>query len=198
MWCPSISDSITKTQRGRLQVRHAFLFSPKAGVTLNQGSKEEPEESRLVYLTTCCSSHLVQVTQFICSVYVFTLKTLFFRWILDSQQNWEEAAEISHMPLPTTHSLLHYQCLLPEWNICYNGWTHIFYNNNPWQLLNVSELECPWNGYRSTHSVVRAYADNISNLKRIIPIYLWRSINPEWLFPESINSINFLIIYACS
>ena len=49
-----------------------------------------------------------------------TLKDfIFFRVLLDSQQNWEKGTEMSHMPPPPhMHSLPIINILPPEWYIC--------------------------------------------------------------------------------
>ena len=58
---PATSDSRTKTQRGRLQIRNAFLFHLQSGVILNPGTNQKSGEPSFICSITCHLSYLVQV-----------------------------------------------------------------------------------------------------------------------------------------
>ena len=75
-WQPAATDSVTKTQRGNLLIRNAFLFGLKSGVTLYQGTKLG--EASFVCPITCQPGHLGQVLHSFAPCH-FLIKTFFFQ-----------------------------------------------------------------------------------------------------------------------
>lgn len=80
------------------------------------------------------------------SIWTFLKNTLFFRAVLGLQQNWEESAEISHMPPVSTHvqppqlsmSLIRKYIFLPRVNL---HW-HIIITQSSWFTLELTPDVC--------------------------------------------------------